>query len=88
MKTNTYQTLLVIATAISSSLLTLIVGGICAVIFIIQPFNKEAVDRGFATWEVVDNSTGQTKFTWNEFATALHPSNPNNLFAEIEKPLE
>ena len=87
MKINKYKNMLVITTALCSSLLTLLVGAVLAVIFIIQPFNKEAVDRGFATWEVTDNSTGQTKFTWNEFAQALHPDNPNNFFEEIEEPL-
>jgi hypothetical protein len=52
-----------------------------------QPFTKEAVDRGFATWEVVDNATGKTKFAWNEFAQALHPDNPDMFFAELDKPL-
>lgn len=81
------QLILVIGTAIASSLLTFLVGSVFVLFYIIQPFNKEAVDRGFATWEVIDNSTGQTKFAWNEFATALHPDNPDNFFEEIEAPL-
>lgn len=88
MKNTTEQLILVIGTAIASSLLTLILGAIAVNFYIIQPFNKEAVDRGFAMWEVIDNSTGQTKFAWNEFAQALHPANPDNMFAEIEKPLK
>lgn len=74
--------------AILSSFMTLIVCTVLTIVFIIQPFNKEAVDRGFATWEVIDNSTGKTKFVWNEFGQALHPDNPANLFAEIERPLK
>ena len=77
-----------IAVAVASSVMTLTTCAVLVVLFIIQPFHKEAVNRGFATWEVIDNSTGKTKFTWNEFATALHPDNPENLFAEIERPLK
>jgi hypothetical protein len=87
MKDKTYQIVLVIGTSIFSSMLTLLVGMIFVLFYIIQPFQKEAVDRGFATWEVTDNATGSTKFTWNEFAQALHPDNPNNFFEEIEAPL-
>jgi hypothetical protein len=88
MKNTTEQLILVIGTALASSLLTLLLGAVAVHFYIIQPFNKEAVDRGFATWEVTDNSTGQTKFAWNEFAQAMHPDNPANFFSEIEKPLK
>ena len=77
-----------IGVAILSSFMTLVVCGVSAIFLIVQPFHKEAVDRGFASWEVVSNATGKTKFTWNEFATALHPDNGANLFAEIEQPLK
>lgn len=81
------QLILIIGTAIGSSMLTLTLGALAMVFYVVQPFQKEAVDRGFATWEVTNNATGATKFTWNEFATALNPANPNQMFAEIEKPL-
>jgi hypothetical protein len=87
MKNTTKQLILVIGIAISSSILTIMVGLVCMYIYVIQPFQKDAVDRGFAVWEVTDNATGTTKFTWNEFAQAMHPDNPDNLFAQIEEPL-
>ena len=74
--------------SLASSLLTLSIGTIAVVFYIILPFNKEAVDRGFARWEVTDNATGATKFAWNELATALHPENPDKFFSELEKPIE
>lgn len=88
MKPKTSQLILVIGTAIASSVLTLTIGSLAVIFYVIQPFNKEAVDRGFATWEVIDNSTGRTKFAWNEFAQAMHPDNPDIFLAEIEQPLE
>ena len=83
----TKNIIIIAATAISSSLATLVVLGFCVLFYVIQPFQKEAVDRGFANWEVTNNATGSTAFRWNEFAQAMHPDNPNNFFAEIEKPL-
>ncbi len=83
----THQIILVVVTAITSALITATVGVIYVTLNVYQPFTKEAVDRGFANWEVVDNSTGKTEFTWNEFAYAVHPDNPNTFFDEIEKPL-
>jgi hypothetical protein len=79
--------IVIAVTSIASSIATLMVAGVCMVIFIIQPFQKQAVDRGFASWEVTDNATGSTKFTWNELATAVHNPNPD-MFAQIEQPLE
>ena len=76
-----------IAVALSSSVVTLLLGAIAVCLYIVEPFHKEAVDRGFASWEVIDNATGKTKFAWNEFAQALHPENPNKIFDEIEKPI-
>jgi hypothetical protein len=87
MKNITEQLILVIGVAVSSSILTLLIGLVCMLVYVIQPFQKEAVDRGFANWEVVDNATGKTKFAWNEFAQALHPDNPANFLTQIEKPL-
>lgn len=74
--------------ALGSSLTTAILGTVAVTLYIVQPFQKEAVDRGFANWEVTNNATGSTKFTWNEFATAVHPANPDAMFAEIEQPIE
>lgn len=74
--------------AITSSLLTALIGALLVVFFIIQPFHKEAVDLGFARWEVINNATGQTVFKWNELAQALHPENTNKFFEELEKPIE
>lgn len=89
MKNTTEQLILVIGVAVSSSILTALVGFVCVWLYVIQPFQKQAVDRGFASWEVVDNANGSTEFTWNELATAVHPANANNdIFAQIEKPLE
>lgn len=53
---------------------------------VILPFQKAAVDRGFATWEVTNNAIGTTKFTWNELAQGLHRANPDVL-TQNEKPL-
>lgn len=77
-----------IAVAVGSSIMTIITCALLALFFIVQPFQKEAVDRGFATWEVTDNATGSTKFTWNEFAQALHPDNPDLFLPELDQPLE
>jgi len=87
MKNTTEQLILVIGVAVSSSILTTLVGTVCVFLYVIQPFQKQAVDLGFATWEVTDNATGKTKFMWNEFAQAMHPDNPDNFFAQIEEPL-
>lgn len=73
---------------VTSSLMTLIVGSLCVFMFIIEPFHKEAVDRGFARWEVTNNATGATKFAWNELATALHPENPDKFFEQLDQPIE
>lgn len=74
--------------AATSSILTLMLGGLAVLVYIVQPFQKEAVDRGFADWAVTNNATGSTKFTWNEFATAVHPANPAAMFDQIEQPIE
>ncbi len=81
MKKYTYT----IGVALLSSFFTLVVCGIAAIFLIVQPFHKEAVERGFANWEVINNATGATRFTWNEFAYAVHP---DNILDEIEQPIE
>lgn len=72
-----------IAVALMSSLLTLVLTGIAVCVFIITPFNKAAVDRGFASWVVTNTATGATKFAWNEPASV-----GEDFFAQIEKPLD
>ena len=72
-----------IVVALTSSLLTLILASVAVCVFIIAPFNKQAVDRGFANWIVTNTATGATKFAWNEPASV-----EENFFAQIEKPLK
>jgi len=72
-----------IVVALTSSLLTLILASVAVCVFIIAPFNKAAVDRGFASWIVTNTATGATKFAWNEPASV-----EENFFAQIEKPLK
>lgn len=54
---------------------------------IVQPFHREAVDRGFASWIVTDNATGSTRFAWNEVDGTLHAANNNDLFERTAQPL-
>lgn len=61
----TMKTYEVILISLLSSLLTLVVTLFSVHLFMFAPFKKEAVDRGFASWEVTDNATGQTCFKWN-----------------------
>lgn len=77
-------------TALSSSLLTVALGSIIVILYVVMPFQKAAVDKGFATWEVTNNATGSTKFTWNEAVAGLHRPNPDtqDLFSQNEKPLD
>jgi hypothetical protein len=72
MKKYTYT----IAVALMSSTITTVLGSIAVYAFIVSPFKKEAVDRGFAAWVVTDNATGSTKFEWN-----------TKILDELEKPL-
>jgi hypothetical protein len=75
-------------TALISSVMTASLLVVCGFIYIIQPFQKDAVDRGFAIWEVTNNATGTTKFVWNENTGAeLHKPNPD-IFEQIAKPLK
>ena len=69
-----------------SSVLGVCVGIIAMFLFSIQPMKKEAVERGFATWQVVDNSNGATKFTWNK--SKQMEEEVEEMFANIEKPLD
>jgi hypothetical protein len=55
-------------TALTSSIVTALLGSIAVLLYIIQPFQKEAIDKGFAIWEVTDNATGSTKFQWVDYS--------------------
>ena len=72
--------------ALSSSLLTLAITALFVMFYIVQPFQKEAVDRGFASWNVTDNATGKTVFAWNEIDQTIHRANPD-MFDKIAEPL-
>ncbi len=67
-------------TALTSSIVTALLGSVAVLLFIIQPFQKEAIDRGFAIWEVTDNATGSTKFQWVEYSA-------QEALAQVEMPL-
>ena len=68
-------------TAIISSATTAALLVVCGFVYIVLPFQKEAVDKGFAVWEVTNNATGQTKFQWVEYSAA-------EALAQNEKPLK
>ena len=55
-------------TALTSSIITALLGLVAVQLYIIQPFQKEAVDRGFAIWEVKNNATGSTQFHWVDYS--------------------
>ena len=79
MKKYTYT----IAVALMSSLVTTLVCSLAAILFVLQPLQKQAIERGFASWVVTNNATGATKFAWNEPASV-----EEDFFAQIEKPLK
>jgi hypothetical protein len=62
------QYIILTVTALTASIMTAILGSIAVLLYIVQPFQKEAVDRGFAIWEVTDNATGSTKFHWVDYS--------------------
>lgn len=55
--------------AITSSVLTAIIGYGLVTAYIIIPFRAEAFSRGFANWEVKDGGTGGTTFKWEDALT-------------------
>jgi hypothetical protein len=67
-------------TALTSSIVTALLGSIAVLLYIIQPFRKEAIDKGFAIWEVTDNATGSTKFQWVDYSA-------QEALAQVELPL-
>ena len=54
--------------------LTFILGAIltflACMIFMAAPLKKQAVERGYAEWVVMDNSIGATKFVWKDHTLA------------------
>jgi len=88
MKNPNYYTWQIIILCILSSFLGMIVGVLGLFLYsetnIIMPMKKEAVDRGFASWEVIDNANGQTKFTWKDQKMMKQVE---DMFANLEKPL-
>ncbi len=74
------QYIILTVTALASSIATALVGSVAVLLYVIQPFQKEAVDRGFALWEVTNNATGSTKFHWVDYSALEAMGN-------IEQPL-
>lgn len=74
------QYIILTVTALTASIMTAILGSIAGVLYIVQPFQKEAVDRGFAIWEVTDNATGATDFQWVDYSAL-------DALAQNEQPL-
>lgn len=68
-------------TAFISSAMTAALLSIGVLVYVVMPFQKEAVDKGFAIWEVTNNATGQTKFQWVDYSAA-------EALAQNEKPLK
>jgi len=66
--------------ALTSSAITILLGLVAVQLYVIQPFQKEAIDRGFALWEVTDNATGSTKFQWVDYSAL-------EALAQVELPL-
>ena len=71
-KNKAIQIFVIATAAFTSSLLTAAAGYFYVLFYVVQPFQKEAVDNGFATWEVVDNATGATEFAWYLNADVVH----------------
>jgi len=74
------QYIILTVTAMTSSIITALLGSVAVVLYVIQPFQKEAVDRGFALWEVTDNATGATQFHWVDYSAL-------EALANVELPL-
>lgn len=74
------QYIILTVTALTSSLVTAALVTLAGIFYVIQPMQKEAVDRGFAIWEVTDNSNGSTVFQWVEYSAL-------EALAQIEQPL-
>ena len=75
------QYVIIIIVALTSSLMTALLGSLAVLLYIVQPFQQAAVDRGFAVWEVVNNATGATKFQWVDYSAS-------DVLAQNEKPLK
>lgn len=81
MKNKLKQIGIITATALMASASTAIAGYIYVVLYIVQPFQKEAVDRDYASWLVTDNGTGKTVFQWNDYVAEV------NVLEGNDKPL-
>jgi hypothetical protein len=66
MKTPIYSiTETIILMVLSMGLGILVALAIASFVFV-SPLKKEAVERGYAEWQVTDNSIGATRFVWKE----------------------
>lgn len=74
------QNIIILTAALTSSITTAILLTIYGIVYVIQPMQKEAVDKGFAVWEVTNNATGSTQFMWVEYSAA-------EALAQIDQPL-
>jgi hypothetical protein len=74
------QYIILTVTALASSIITALLGSVAVLLYVIQPFQKEAIDRGFAIWEVTDNATGSTQFQWVDYSAL-------EALAQVEQPL-
>jgi len=83
---NTYSKNEIIYASVASWFLGAVIVALLFIFLHLQPMRKEAVDRGFATWFVTDNATGQTEFRWNEVDQTVHAANPD-MFDKIAEPL-
>jgi hypothetical protein len=75
------QYIILTVTALTSSIVTALLGSVAVLLYVVQPFQKEAVDKGFAIWEVVNNATGSTKFQWVDYSAL-------EALANVEQPLK
>lgn len=41
-----------------------IVSFVIIYLIVVEPMQEEAIERNYAEWKVVNNKTGETKFTW------------------------
>jgi hypothetical protein len=51
-------------------ILGIILTFLACMIFMAAPLKKQAVERGFAEWQVTDTSIGATKFVWKDHTLA------------------
>ena len=73
---------IITAAALMASATTAIAGYFYVLFYVVQPFQKEAVDKDYASWIVINNATGETEFQWNDYVAELAVVDQN------EKPLK